>query len=191
MEGGGSGRRNEPARPDHAFGQRAQLLEERLRSGRDTRDGPDRFAPPSLAGDGDVVLESPGHHEEARTVRERLGQDRLRVANGRVERDRAHGSEPGSPGSLFYPAPDARTERAAPGVEDRGPTRCSRHRGRRGGSRRTRLAPGGAAGRSARPRLRRRRVRVRSVRPLGCLSSAQVGACAEDNVKLDRDSGAD
>ena len=51
------------------------------------------------------------------------GQERLRVAKRRLERDRAHDIERGSPGSRFYAAPDASTEGAAPGVEDRGPSR--------------------------------------------------------------------
>src|SRR2546428_4570364 len=111
------------ARSDHGFGQHAELLVDRGRSSRDTRDGPDRFEQPSLPGDGDVVLESPCHHEEVGTVSERGGQERLRVAKRRLERDRAHDIERGSPGSRFYAAPDASTEGAAPGVEDRGPPR--------------------------------------------------------------------
>src|SRR5438034_1469211 len=111
------------ARSDHALRKHAELLVERVRSGRDTRDGFDRFEHPSLPDDRDVVLESPCDHEEVWIVGARGGQERLRVAKRGIECDRAHSVEPGSPGSHFYTAPDARSESATPGVEDRGALR--------------------------------------------------------------------
>src|SRR5206468_610845 len=50
--------------PDHALGKHAELPAELIRTRGDTRDGLDRCEPPPLPDDGDVVLESPGDHEE-------------------------------------------------------------------------------------------------------------------------------
>src|SRR5215470_15436880 len=102
---------------DHAFGKLAELMMERIRSGCHTRDGPDRFQRPPLPDDRGVVLESPCHHEEVRTVGERDAQERFRIVKRGLEGDRAHAIKPGGAGSLFDTAPDAGSERAALGVE--------------------------------------------------------------------------
>src|SRR5262245_53542268 len=106
------------ARSDRAFGQGAELPIERIGTGRDTRDGPDRSPDASLADDGRIVLESPGDHEEVRPVGQRDVQKRFRVVKRGLEGDRSYAVEPGGAGCFLDTTPHARSERAALGVKD-------------------------------------------------------------------------
>src|SRR5262245_66429325 len=112
------------ARPDRAFGQRAELTVDRIGTGRDTRNGADRFQDASLPDDRRIILESSGDHEEVRPVGQRGVQERFRVVKRGLEGDRAYAIESGGAGSFLDTAPYAGSERAALGVEDHDPMRA-------------------------------------------------------------------